>query len=128
MFQVGDILTGTVKSIQKFGCFIDLGDDKVGLCHISEISHKFITNISEHLKIGQEVNVKIIEITDEKISLSIKQTLPKKENKNMLFFDKDSFDSNFEEKMAKFIKESNEKIQSINQRTSRKRRSSKSKK
>jgi len=73
--NVGDIVVGKIKSISDFGCFIDLG--KVdGLLHISEISYKNITAITDVLAVGQEVKVKIIRIKDGRVGLSIKALTP----------------------------------------------------
>jgi len=72
---VGDVVVGKVKNISDFGCFIDLG--KVdGLLHISEISHKNITSISDVITVGQEVKVKIIRIKDGRVGLSLKALQP----------------------------------------------------
>lgn len=72
---VGDVVTGTIKNINDFGCFIDLGNVD-GLLHISEISHKNISNISEVLSVGQQVKVKIIRIKDGRVGLSMKALMP----------------------------------------------------
>ena len=73
-FELGDVLTGKVTGIQPYGAFVALDDDTQGLVHISEITYGFVKEVSEFLKIGQEVKVKILEIDEaaEKISLSIR--------------------------------------------------------
>ena len=71
--NVGDIMTGTVETLQPYGAFIGLGDGVSGLCHISQIAHKRIETPEEVLSKGQEVKVKVIKVDDGKISLSIRQ-------------------------------------------------------
>ncbi len=77
--EVGTILSGKVTGITKFGVFVDLGENKTGMVHISEVSTSYVKDISEHLSMGDTVKVKILGISDEgKISLSIKQTMEPK--------------------------------------------------
>jgi len=71
---VGSILEGKVKSITKFGAFIQLPEDKTGLVHISEITHAFVNDIREHLTEGQDVKVMVIGLENGKINLSIRRT------------------------------------------------------
>lgn len=70
--KVGQIFTGTVATIKDYGAFIDLGEGLSGLVHISQISHERIKHPGVVLKEGQEVDVKVIEIKDGKLSLSMK--------------------------------------------------------
>jgi small subunit ribosomal protein S1 len=71
--QVGDERTGRVKSVADFGAFVDIGGAD-GLVHLTEITWKHINHPKEALKVGQEVNVKVIGIDTERkrIGLSIK--------------------------------------------------------
>ena len=69
---VGQVFHGVVATIKDYGAFVDIGDGMSGLVHISQISHDRIKHPSVVLKEGQEVDVKVIEIKDGKISLSIK--------------------------------------------------------
>ncbi len=76
-FGVGSILQGKVTGITKFGAFVSLPDGKSGLVHISEIAYTYVNDVSEHLKEGQEVTVKVIGIDQSgRINLSIKKALP----------------------------------------------------
>ena len=70
-------MPGKVQRIASFGAFVDLGGVD-GLVHISQVSHEHIDNISSVLQEGQEVNVKVLSVDpeNERISLSIKETLP----------------------------------------------------
>jgi len=77
-FTVGQVLTGKVTGITKFGAFIQLAPGKSGLVHISEIANTYVEDISQHLTQGQSVEVKIISIDKEnRINLSIKQAAEK---------------------------------------------------
>ena len=73
----GDVLNGTVQRIATFGAFVDIGGVD-GLVHISQISHDHLDNIADHLAEGQQVKVKVLSVDrdSERISLSIKDTLP----------------------------------------------------
>ncbi len=74
-FAVGAIVEGKVTGITKFGAFVSLPGNKTGMVHISEIAHAYVSDINEHLTVGQEVKVKIIAIDPAgKINLSIKKT------------------------------------------------------
>jgi general stress protein 13 len=72
--EIGSVLKGKVTGIQPYGAFISLEGDHQGLVHISEITHSFVKDINDHLKIGDEVTVKVLSIDEEtgKISLSMK--------------------------------------------------------
>jgi small subunit ribosomal protein S1 len=71
----GDIVTGTISNIVDFGAFVDL-DGIDGLIHISELSWSHVNHPSELLEIGQEVQVKVLDIDRDRqrISLGLKQT------------------------------------------------------
>lgn len=71
---VGAILEGKVKSITKFGAFIQLPENQTGMVHISEITHAFVNDIREHLTEGQDVKVMVIGLDNGKINLSIRRT------------------------------------------------------
>ena len=80
-YQVGDVLEGKVVQIKDYGAFVELEAGLDGLVHISEIANKRVENVFDELKVGEIVNVKIMEIDPDKrrISLSIKATLPAEE-------------------------------------------------
>lgn len=72
--EVGSILEGKVTGVTKFGAFVDLGEGKTGMVHISEVSSNYVTEISEHVKENQIVKVKILSIEEDgKIRLSMKK-------------------------------------------------------
>lgn len=134
--EVGSILTGKVTSITKFGAFIDLGERKTGMVHISEIATTYVNEIRDHLTEGQEVKVKVLNIgEDGKISLSIKRAMdnppprpqrpfpgkgsrggprdfgPSRRNENM----------SFEDMISKFKQSSDEKMYDIKRNVESKR-------
>ena len=72
--EVGNILPGKITGITNFGAFVDLGNRKTGLVHISEVSNSYIKDIKDVLTVGDEVQVKVMEISgDGKVSLSIRR-------------------------------------------------------
>jgi S1 RNA binding domain protein len=128
--EVGAILTGKVTGITKFGAFVSLAPGKSGLVHISEIANTFVNDIHAHLTEGQEVTVKIIGIDDSgRINLSIKaaqppqRTVPGPSSKTgappapqyTKPSDKPSGDPSFEDKLKRFMQDSDSKISGIRQ-------------
>lgn len=76
--EVGSKVEGKVTGIANFGAFIDLGNNKTGLVHISEVSDSYVENINEELEVGQIVTVKVLSIADDgKIGLSIRKAQEK---------------------------------------------------
>ena len=74
--KMGMEVPGVVTNITRFGAFIDIGVKQDGLVHVSEISHTYITDPNELLKLNQHVKVKVLEVdaARKRIALSIKQT------------------------------------------------------
>ena len=77
-FKIGDIVTGRVVNLAKFGAFVDLGNRINGLVHISELSWKRINHPSEIVKVGDELTVQILFVDRERqrINLSRKVLQP----------------------------------------------------
>lgn len=77
--NVGDIVKGEVVNLLDFGAFVRLEEGVEGLVHVSQISYEHVEKPSDELNIGDEINVKILEINPEtkRIALSIKETLEK---------------------------------------------------
>lgn len=152
--ETGTILTGKVTGITKFGAFVTVAPGKSGLVHISEIANTYVNDIHEFLTEGQEVNVKIINIDDNgRLNLSIKAALPAPAPKKFeprqqhahsganrssapaandearLPFQgstlQPSADSSFEDKLKRFMQDSDSKMAGVRQyserRTSRRR-------
>ena len=75
--QVGQIIDGKVQRITDFGAFVDIGGID-GLVHISQLSHEHVDKPTDVVQEGQQVQVKVLSVDrdNERISLSIKETLP----------------------------------------------------
>jgi len=75
-FKVGDVVKGTVSKIANFGAFVELPGDIDGLVHISQISEDRVEKVKDVLKVGQEVEARVIKIdkTERRLGLSIKAT------------------------------------------------------
>jgi len=72
-YKVGDIVEGKITAIVDFGAFMKFGKEKLdGLIHISELDWGLVENPSEIVKVGGKVKTQIIEISDEKVFLSLK--------------------------------------------------------
>lgn len=77
----GQIIEGKITGITKFGVFVDLGEGKSGLVHISEVARTYVNDINEHVKLNDVVKMKVLSISEDgKISLSIKKALEKVES------------------------------------------------
>ena len=79
--EIGEIYKGKVKSIQSYGAFIEVLPGKDGLLHVSEIDWNRVNDVNEHLKEGEIVEVKLVDIDKKtgKMKLSRKVLLPKPE-------------------------------------------------
>lgn len=73
-YEVGNVHSGKVTGVQPYGAFVALDEETQGLVHISEITYGYVKEVSEFLSVGQEVEVKVLEVNEEagKISLSIR--------------------------------------------------------
>lgn len=75
--EIGGIYTGKVSGITKFGAFVNFEGGKSGLVHISEVANSFVSDVNDHVKLGQSIRVKVLSISNEgKINLSIKRVEP----------------------------------------------------
>ncbi len=124
ILEPGTIIEGKVTGVTPFGAFISFGEGKTGLVHISEVALEYVKNINDHVKENDIVKAKILSIDNNgKISLSIKQALltqraeAKKNNKSRPTARPDDFDwskksqpASFEDMMAKFKQDSDEKL------------------
>ncbi|MQS52874.1 CvfD/Ygs/GSP13 family RNA-binding post-transcriptional regulator [Companilactobacillus mishanensis] len=72
--KIGDRISGKVSGIQPYGVFVNLANGKQGLVHISELKHGFVTDIENEYKVGDRVEVVVMDIDeyDQKVSLSIR--------------------------------------------------------
>ncbi len=77
--EVGKIVEGKVTGITKFGAFVDLGEGKTGMVHISEVASSYVKEITDFVKENDVVKVMILSIAEDgKIALSIKRAQPPK--------------------------------------------------
>lgn len=122
LVEVGKVIEGKVFGITNFGAFIQLPDGKTGLVHISEVAEEYVKDINAHLKENQVVKVKVLAVDEKgKISLSIKKALPPRpavrSSRPMEIDWNRNSNSNenlsFEERLAKFKKDSDEKLQDL---------------
>ncbi len=124
-FQVGQIIEGTVTGVKPFGAFVSLDEATQGLVHISHITHGYLADINEAIKVGDQVKVKILSIDGEKgkISLSIKETQEKPRNNSSRHSSrpqkKEAPAEDFESLMKDFLKFSNDRQSDINKRLNR---------
>ncbi len=137
--QKGEVLTGKVTGITKFGAFVQLAPGKSGLVYISEIANTFVSNVADFLQVGQEVRVKVISIDEQgRINLSIKQALPRQEAPRTprpaphhppqasrppepyaAVPSEGPVDADFEDKLKRFMKDSESKISDAMRKTER---------
>lgn len=133
---VGDIIEGRVSGIAKFGAFVEMGEGKNGLVHISEISSRYVENVEDFVKRGDVVKVKVVSISPEgKIGLSIRQAEPPKERPVQVrpaqarprretvktgSAENEGVDRGFEDKLERFLKESTERYEAIRCRQGKK--------
>ncbi|KAF0823434.1 MAG: S1 domain-containing RNA-binding protein [Bacillota bacterium] len=137
--EAGSKLTGKVTGITNFGAFVELPEGSTGLVHISEVADKYVKDINEHLKVGDMVEVKVINVEkDGKIGLSIKKAKDRpvrserpergdrrpnsnsgrpRPNRSNDHRPKE----NFEAKMARFLKDSEDRLSSLKRHTESKR-------
>ena len=109
--EVGNKVEGKVTGITDFGAFVELPEGDTGLIHISEVADTYVKDISNYLQEGEDVKVKVINVEDDgKIGLSIKKLDDpdaRKENAPKM---------SFEERLSKFMKQSNERQQDLRKR------------
>ncbi len=132
--EIGTVVEGKVTSIAKFGAFVLLPEGKSGLVHISEIANAFVSDVHEFVQVGQIVKVRVMNIgADGKINLSIKRaeetadtaparpprSAPRQENEGkaremsaprMGEVAPRSENQEFEDKLKKFMQESDSRI------------------
>jgi S1 RNA binding domain protein len=109
--EVGGIVEGRVTGITNFGAFVELTDGKTGLVHISEVADAYVKDINDYLKQNDKVQVKVININGNKIGLSIKQVNGSNNNSNR--FNRRVSRQDFEDRLSKFLKDSDQRQQDI---------------
>jgi S1 RNA binding domain protein len=111
---VGQIVEGKVTGITNFGAFVELSNGQTGLVHISEVAEEYVKDVNHFLKQGDLVKVKVLALDKGKIGLSIRQARPRPERNRQNSM-------SFEDKLAKFIKDSDERQSDLRRSTDSKR-------
>ncbi len=138
--EVDSKLQGKVTGITNFGAFVELPNGSTGLVHISEVADSYVKDINEHFKVGDMVEVKVMNVgADGKIGLSIRRAKPESERPQRPQRPRPSGGSggggsrpgsrpssaprpeNFEQKMARFMKDSEERLTTLKRATESKR-------
>ncbi len=119
--ELGSKLDGKVTGITNFGAFVLLPGGETGLVHISEISDTYVKDIHDHLKVNDPVTVKVINVENGKIGLSIRQAAenaapspterPRKPRGGTPHHTSNR--ATFEDKMLRFMKESEDRLQAL---------------
>lgn len=114
---VGAIVEGVVTGITHFGAFVQLANGETGLVHISEVADTYVKDINEHLQKKDKVKVKILSVDGNgKIGLSIKQAANGGRGSHSRVPR-----MSFEDKLSKFLKDSDERLQDLRRNTESKR-------
>ena len=115
--EIGTVVEGEVTGITNFGAFVQLPEGKVGLIHISEVSNVYVKDVHDFLKDKQKVTVKVVSIDERgKIGLSLKALMPAPEVPPRRPMERRSVASapkvvpvaTFEDKMSRFLKDSDD--------------------
>ena len=134
--EVGAIVEGEVTGITNFGAFVQLPENKVGLIHISEVSNVYVKDVHDFLKEHDKVKVKVLSVDARgKIGLSIKQAMPpaspkpqRPQNENRERRGglrpqnaRTMSPLTFEDKLSKFLKDSDDRMFDLKRKTDSKR-------
>ncbi len=142
--EVGSVVEGVVTGITNFGAFVELPGGKVGLIHISEVADVYVKDVKDFLKEKDKVQVKVLTIDERgKIGLSIKQLQEKKPTEPTVQRDTAATNfrpaprrapandfrrpggrpnaASFEDKLSKFLKDSDERLSDLRKNTDSKR-------
>ena len=114
--EIGSIVEGIVTGITNFGAFVELPGGVTGLVHISEVADAYVKDVRDYLKDKEKVKVKVIAVDKGKIGLSIKQVnaSPRRQVPR-------EPQVSFEDRLNKFMKESDERQLDIRRSTESKR-------
>lgn len=134
---VGEILEGKVTGITNFGAFIDLGEGKTGMVHISEVALTYVSDIHQFVKENDTVKVKVLNIDENgKVSLSIKKAIENQQkgerrrpqpkvyvpDKSFVWGEQKKEAESFEDMMNKFKQTSDEKMSDLKRKNADTRR------
>nr|WP_026104789.1 S1 domain-containing RNA-binding protein [Heyndrickxia coagulans] len=127
--EAGSKLQGKVTGITHFGAFVELPDGSTGLVHISEVADNYVKDIHDHLKVGDIVEVKVLNVEkDGKIGLSIRKAKDQAQQSQSHSHrlqrhgrGNNRGKEDFESKMARFLKDSEDRLSSLKRNTESKR-------
>lgn len=132
--EVGSVVEGVVTGITNFGAFVELPGGKVGLIHISEVADVYVRDVKDFLKEQDKVKVKVLSVDERgKIGLSIKQlqqqatpnsappSPPRRAHANDHRRPNRFNSVTFEDKLSKFLKDSDERLSDLKKNTESKR-------
>ena len=103
--EIGAVVEGTVQRITPYGAFIQIDDGPIGLVHVSQIDRNYVKDVKDHLRENDRIKAKVVSIKDDgKIDLSIKalQDPPDRPMRR-------GKDPEFEQKLRKFMRSSEER-------------------
>lgn len=103
--EIGAVVDGTVQRITPYGAFVQIDDGPIGLVHVSQIDRNYVRDVKDHLRENDRVKAKVVSIKDDgKIDLSIKalQDPPDRPLRR-------TKDPEFEQKLRKFMRQSEER-------------------
>ncbi|MCE5287243.1 MAG: RNA-binding protein S1 [Pelosinus sp.] len=129
--EIGSVVEGVVTGITNFGAFVELPGGKVGLIHISEVADVYVRDVKDFLKEQDKVKVKVLSVDERgKIGLSIKQlqaapagnaASPRRAHANDNRRPNKFNSLSFEDKLNKFLKDSDERLTDLKRNTESKR-------
>ena len=123
--EVGTVTEGRITGITKFGAFVALEGGKSGLVHISEVANVYVSDVHDHVQMGQTVKVRVLNIGDDgRINLSIKRAEPPPQRETVKRepraaagaaagpkqADPPTGDKDFEDRLKRFMQESDSRI------------------
>ena len=127
--EIGSKVQGKVTGITNFGAFIELPGNLTGLVHISEVADSYVKDVNDHLKVGDQIEVKVLSEKDGKIALSIKKAIERPEGQSSSYSKRPTRQGDrskdvrskgnfkpketFEDKMALFLKNSEENLSTL---------------
>lgn len=126
--EVGSSLEGKVTGITQFGAFVQLSNGETGLLHISEIADSYVKDVNQFLKVDDVVKVKVINVEKNgKIGLSLKTASEQNKVKSAPVKNRSpkqprrEVSQSFDDKLSKFLKDSDERLTSLRKNTDSKR-------
>ena len=116
--EVGQIVEGKVTGITHFGAFIELSTGQTGLVHISEVADEYVRDVNDYLKQNDIVKVRILNMEKGRVGLSIRQAQP---GGGRSPAERRQSRQSFEDKLARFMRDSDERQSDIKRNTDSKR-------